>query len=75
MFEPITGRYLRLALGGRPHRLYLEEAGEGIPLLLLHTDSLEPQLIRDTLNVILKFQEDIENVAGELTTLVNKVGR
>ena len=44
-------------------------------LLLLHTESLDPQLIRDTLNVILKFQEDIENVSGELTTLINKVSK
>ncbi len=41
-------------------------------LLLLHTDSLDPQLVRDTLNVILKFQEDIENVSSELTTLTSK---
>jgi len=44
-------------------------------LLLLHTESLDPQLIRDTLNVILKFQEDIESVSGELTTLVQKVNK
>jgi len=42
-------------------------------LLLLHTDSLDPQLVRDTLNVILKFQEDIENVDAEITTLTSKV--
>lgn len=42
-------------------------------LLLLHTESLDPQLIRDTLNVILKFQEDIESVQSELTTLVQRV--
>ena len=41
-------------------------------LLLLHADSLEPQLVRDTLNVILKFQEDIENVDAEITTLTSK---
>jgi hypothetical protein len=28
--------------------------------------------VRDTLNVILKFQDDIENVNAELTTLTNK---
>jgi MoxR-like ATPase len=44
-------------------------------LLLLHTESLEPQLIRDTLNVILKFQEDIESVSGELTTLLQKASK
>ena len=36
-FEPITGRYMHLDLFGRPHRLYVEEAGQGIPLLCLHT--------------------------------------
>lgn len=35
--EPILGRYLSLALDGRPHRVYFEEAGDGIPLLCLHT--------------------------------------
>jgi MoxR-like ATPase len=41
-------------------------------LLLLHTDRLDPELVRDTLNVILKFQEDIVNVQAELTTLTSK---
>ncbi|MCZ6886995.1 MAG: MoxR family ATPase [Gammaproteobacteria bacterium] len=41
-------------------------------LLLLHTESLDPTLVRDTLNVILKFQEDIENVDAEITTLTNR---
>jgi MoxR-like ATPase len=44
-------------------------------LLLLHTESLDPQLIRDTLNVILKFQEDIESVSSELTTLLQKASK
>ena len=35
--EPITGRYVNLELGGRPHRVYFEEAGSGIPLVCLHT--------------------------------------
>jgi hypothetical protein len=34
VIEPIIGRYLRLDLDGRPHRLYVEEAGRGVPLLL-----------------------------------------
>lgn len=41
-------------------------------LLLLHADTLDADLVRDTLNVILKFQDDIENVRGELTTLTSK---
>ena len=36
-YEPIVGRYLRLDLDGRRHRLYVEEAGQGIPLVCLHT--------------------------------------
>ena len=35
--EPIVGRYLRLELQGRPHRIYFEEAGAGVPLVCLHT--------------------------------------
>ena len=42
-------------------------------LLLLHTEELEPQLVRDTLNVILKFQEDIENVEGEINAITAKI--
>ncbi len=41
-------------------------------LLLLHTETLDPQLVRDTLNVILKFQEDIENVDSEITAITSK---
>ena len=36
-FEPVIGRYLHLDLLGKPHRLYVEEAGAGVPLLCLHT--------------------------------------
>jgi pimeloyl-ACP methyl ester carboxylesterase len=36
-FEPITGRYMHLELFGRHHRIYVEEAGGGTPLLCLHT--------------------------------------
>ncbi|MDG2278105.1 MAG: MoxR family ATPase, partial [Pseudomonadales bacterium] len=42
-------------------------------LMLLHTEVLEPALIRDTLNVILKFQEDIENVESEINSLTAKI--
>jgi MoxR-like ATPase len=40
-------------------------------LTLLHAESLDTDLVRKTLNVILKFQEDIENVGPEVTTLVS----
>lgn len=42
-------------------------------LLLLHTEVLEPTLVRETLNVILKFQEDIENVDSEINAITAKV--
>ncbi|MCB4823311.1 alpha/beta fold hydrolase [Roseicella aerolata] len=49
-FEPITGRYLRMDIAGRPHRIYVEEAGEGVPLLLLHTAGSDGRQWRDLLN-------------------------
>jgi pimeloyl-ACP methyl ester carboxylesterase len=36
-FDSPVGRYLHIELGGHDHRLYVETAGEGIPLLLQHT--------------------------------------
>jgi MoxR-like ATPase len=41
-------------------------------LLLLHADKLEPELVKSTLNVILKFQEDIESVQTELAGMTTK---
>lgn len=35
--EPITGRYLTVTIGGTPRRIYFEEAGQGRPVLCLHT--------------------------------------
>ena len=49
-FEPIIGRYLNLDLLGRPHRLYFEEAGHGIPLLCLHTAGSDGRQYRGLLN-------------------------
>lgn len=42
-------------------------------LLLLHTEELDPQLVKETLNVVLKFQEDIENVEGEINAITAKI--
>lgn len=36
-FDAPVGRYVHLSLGGLDHRIYFEEAGSGIPLLLQHT--------------------------------------
>ncbi len=48
--EPVIGRYAHLELGGRPHRLYFEEAGQGIPLLCLHTAGSDARQYRAVLN-------------------------
>jgi pimeloyl-ACP methyl ester carboxylesterase len=48
--EPIVGRYAQLELEGRPHRLYFEEAGDGIPLLCLHTAGSDGRQFRAVLN-------------------------
>jgi len=48
--EPITGRYLRMDLNGRPHRVYFEEAGQGIPLVCLHTAGADGRQYRALLN-------------------------
>jgi MoxR-like ATPase len=41
-------------------------------LLLLHAEQLDPDLVRNTLNVIVKFQEDIENIQPELRALTQR---
>lgn len=50
MFEPLTGRYLRIELAGKPHRIYIEEAGAGIPLLCLHTAGSDTRQYRALMN-------------------------
>src|SRR6056297_1962933 len=51
-FEPVTGRYLRMGLEGRAHRIYVEEAGPaaGIPLVCLHTAGSDGRQFRHMLN-------------------------
>lgn len=49
-YEPIIGRYVRVEIEGRPHRLYFEEAGEGIPLVCLHTAGADGRQWRHLLN-------------------------
>jgi MoxR-like ATPase len=41
-------------------------------LLLLHADTLDADLVKNTLNVILKFQEDIDSVQPKLLSLTMK---
>lgn len=48
--EPICGRYLNLEADGVAYRIFYEEAGEGIPLLLLHTAGADSRQFRHLLN-------------------------
>ncbi len=50
MIENIVGRYARMMLDGRAHRIYFEEAGQGIPLLCLHTAGSDGRQYRAVLN-------------------------
>jgi pimeloyl-ACP methyl ester carboxylesterase len=49
-FDPIVGRYLNLVVEGRTYRIYVEEAGNGIPLLCLHTAGADSRQFRHLLN-------------------------
>jgi pimeloyl-ACP methyl ester carboxylesterase len=49
-FEPAIGRYLNCQLLGALHRLYVEEAGSGIPLLCLHTAGADGRQYRGLMN-------------------------
>jgi len=48
--EGIVGRYAHIEIDGKPHRLYFEEAGQGIPLLCLHTAGSDGRQFRAVLN-------------------------
>ncbi|MBI3045036.1 MAG: alpha/beta hydrolase [Betaproteobacteria bacterium] len=50
LLESIVGRYIRLDLAGRPHRVYFEEAGQGIPLVCLHTAGADGRQFRHLMN-------------------------
>lgn len=49
-FEPVSGRYMHLDLFGKPHRIYVEEAGQGIALLCLHTAGADARQYRGIMN-------------------------
>ncbi|WP_158743478.1 alpha/beta fold hydrolase [Acidisphaera sp. L21] len=49
MIEDIVGRYMRVEIGGAQHRIYYEEAGQGIPLLCLHTAGSDTRQYRGLL--------------------------
>src|SRR5215216_4627015 len=48
--EPIIGRYLTLDVEGERHRIFIEEAGTGIPLLCLHTAGNDSRQFRYVMN-------------------------
>lgn len=48
--EPIIGRYVHVEIAGQTNRIYFEEAGNGIPLLCLHTAGADGRQYRALLN-------------------------
>ena len=50
VFESIVGRYFDIDAGGLRYRIYMEEAGQGIPLLCLHTAGADSRQYRHLLN-------------------------
>ena len=48
--DPIVGRYLNMEVDGRRYRVFVEEAGGGIPLLCLHTAGADSRQFRHLLN-------------------------
>lgn len=49
-FEPIIGRYTAVEVDGEVHRLFVEEAGGGTPLLCLHTAGADSRQYRHLMN-------------------------
>lgn len=49
-FESIVGRYVHFDVEGRAQRVYFEEAGQGIPLVCLHTAGTDARQWRHVLN-------------------------
>jgi pimeloyl-ACP methyl ester carboxylesterase len=47
--DPITGRYVYVEAGGARNRVYFEEAGEGKPLVCLHTAGADSRQYRHLL--------------------------
>jgi pimeloyl-ACP methyl ester carboxylesterase len=48
--DPVVGRYVHIEIDGRPYRVYFEEAGQGTPLLCLHTAGSDSRQYRAILN-------------------------
>lgn len=50
VIEPVIGRYIQMTIEDRLHRVYFEEAGQGIPILCLHTAGSDGRQFRGLLN-------------------------
>ena len=48
--EPISGRYVTVDIQGEAHRIFFEEAGQGVPLICLHTAGADSRQWRHLLN-------------------------
>jgi pimeloyl-ACP methyl ester carboxylesterase len=48
--ESVTGRYMHLNVAGVEQRIFFEEAGQGIPLICLHTAGADSRQYRQLLN-------------------------
>ena len=44
-------------------------------LVLLQASELEPEIVKDTLNVLLKYEADIEATLPEVSAFVARAGR
>jgi MoxR-like ATPase len=44
-------------------------------MLLLHASALDTDLVRDTLNVLLKYEIDMESVAPQISEMIDKASR
>lgn len=50
VLEPVVARYLHLTVEGEKYRIYFEEAGQGVPLICLHTAGSDSRQYRHLLN-------------------------
>ncbi|MBI5946707.1 MAG: alpha/beta hydrolase [Chloroflexi bacterium] len=64
-FDSATGRYVHLAVAGIDYRVYFEEAGEGIPILLQHTAGADGRQWRHLLEDA-DFQRHFRMIAYDL---------
>lgn len=64
-FEPAIGRYLNLEVDGTTHRIYVESAGQGIPVLLQHTAGSDNRQWRHLLNDT-EFGQSFQFIAADL---------